>query len=240
MQMSRLHLADTEIAFETLGHAGPVIVFEAGLGQGMECWARVVQPLAAAHARLVLYDRPGIGRSGRRPDTDALMASTVADQLRSLLRAINAPPPYILVGHSLGGFYMQAFARTNPQDTAAVVLIDSASPFESPGVFGPADPPPPGSITTAEEEGFAPSAAAMLAGPPFPSVPLIVLAATDHGVTPELEALWHDVQAQTAALSPKGRLVVVDGSGHFIQGDRPEVVVEAVLDAMREASPIVL
>ena len=53
-----------------------------------------------------------------------------------------------------------------------------------------------------EEAGFAPSAAVMLAGPPFPPVPLIVLAATDHGVTPEREALWQEVQAQTAALSP--------------------------------------
>ena len=69
----------------------------------------------------------------------------------------------------------------------------------------------------------------MLAGPPFPPVPLIVLAATDHGVTPEREALWHEVQAQTAALSPRGRLQVVPGSGHFIQNDRPEVVIDAVL-----------
>ena len=71
----------------------------------------------------------------------------------------------------------------------------------------------------------------MLAGPGFPSVPLIVLAATDHGVTPELEALWQEVQARTAVLSPNGRLVVVEGSGHFIQGDRPQVVIDAVLDA---------
>ena len=41
-----------------------------------------------------------------------------------------------MVGHSLGGFYMQAFARMYPQETAAVVLIDRASPFEPPGVFG--------------------------------------------------------------------------------------------------------
>ena len=87
-----------------------------------------------------------------------------------------------------------------------------------------------------EEAGFAPSAALMLAGPPFPPVPLIVLAATDHGVTPEREALWQEVQAQTAALSPNNRLVIVPGSGHFIQSDRPQVVIDAVLEAMREAA----
>jgi hypothetical protein len=84
-----------------------------------------------------------------------------------------------------------------------------------------------------EEAGFAPSAAAMLAAPPFPPVPLIVLVATEHNVTPELEALWQEVQAQTAALSPRGRLQVVPG--HFIQNDQPELVIEVVLEAMREA-----
>jgi hypothetical protein len=65
------------------------------------------------------------------------------------------------------------------------------------------------------------SVTVMLAGPPFPLVPLIVLAATDHGATPEREALWRDVQVRTVALSPRGRLQVVHGSGHFIQNDRP-------------------
>jgi alpha-beta hydrolase superfamily lysophospholipase len=64
------------------------------------------------------------------------------------------------------------------------------------------------------------SVTVMLAGPPFPLVPLIVLAATDHGATPEREALWRD-KVRTAALSPRGRLQVVHGTGHFIQNDRP-------------------
>jgi len=62
-----------------------------------------------------------------------------------------------------------------------------------------------------------------------------VLAATDHGVTPQPEALWQDVQAQTAPLSPKGRLAIVQDSGHSIQNDRPGVVIAAVLEAMYEA-----
>ena len=233
--MSRMRIGETEIAFEKLGHAGPVIVFESGLGQDMRHWEAVAQPLAA-WARPVLYDRPGIGRSGPRDGIRALLASTVADQLHALLHAIDAPRPYILVGHSLGGFYMQAFARKYPQETAALVLVDSASPFEPPGVFSSTVPPIPESIMAIEEAGFAPSAAVMLAGPPFPPVPLIVLAATDHGVTPEREALWQQVQAQTAALSPNNRLVIVPGSGHFIQSDRPQVVIDAVLEAMREAA----
>ena len=155
--------------------------------------------------------------------------------MRALLQAADLPTPYLLVGHSLGGFYVQAFARRYPTETAAVVLVDSASPLEPPGAFGSTIQPNRGSIAAVEEAGFAPSAAAMLAGPPFPSVPLIVLVATEHDVTPELEALWQRVQAQTAALLPKGRLQIVQGAGHFIQNDRPQIVIEAVLEAMREA-----
>jgi pimeloyl-ACP methyl ester carboxylesterase len=194
----------------------------------------VAQPLAA-FAQIVLRDRPGIGRSGPRRGTEVLMANTVADELLTCLHMLDLPPPCVLVGHSLGGFYMQAFARTYPHETAAVVLIDSASPLEPPGVFGSTVPPEPGSIVAMEEAGFASSAEAMSAGPPFPPVPLIVLVATEHAVPPECEALWQKVQAQTAALSPKGQLKVVQGAGHFIQMDRPQVVIEAVRDAVRQA-----
>jgi pimeloyl-ACP methyl ester carboxylesterase len=161
--------------------------------------------------------------------------STNRSAMAAFLEAIDMPPPYVLVGHSLGGFYVQAFARRYPRETAAVVLVDSASPLEPPGAFSSTVPTTPGSIAAVEEAGFAPSAVAMLAGPPFPPVPLIVLVATDHDVTLDRERLWQEVQEQTAALSPKGLLKIVENAGHFIQNDQPQVVIEAVLEAMREA-----
>jgi pimeloyl-ACP methyl ester carboxylesterase len=232
--MRRLRIADSEIAFQTIGCSGPVIVFESGLGGDMHGWEEVARPLATC-ARVLLYDRLGIGQSGPRHGTDTLLATTVSDQLKALLQAADLPAPYVLVGHSLGGFYMQAFARQYPTDTAAVVLVDSASPLEPPGAFGSTIQPNRGSIAAVEEAGFASSAAAMLTGPPFPFVPLIVLVATEHDVTPELEALWQEVQAKTAALSPRGSLRIVKGAGHFIQNDRPQMVIEAVLEALGEA-----
>jgi pimeloyl-ACP methyl ester carboxylesterase len=222
----------TDMAVEVLGQAGPVVVFESGLGQDMRSWDEVARPLSRG-MRVVLYDRWGVGRSAARDRSVPVLASTVADQLAQLLRAINAPAPYILVGHSLGGLYVQSFARRYPHDVGAVVLIDAASPLEPPGVFVSTVPPKAGSIEAAEEAGVAPSVAEMLAGPAFPPVPLIVLAATNHGDTPEREALWHEVQARTAMLSPKGRLEVVEGAGHFIQKERPGAVISAVLEAAR-------
>lgn len=227
-------LGETRIAVEILGQSGPAVVFVSGLGEGITAWDPVSRVLSGC-ARVILYDRPGIGRSSSRTGTSALLANAAVAELADLLGAIGASPPYVMVGHSLGGFYVQAFARNRPRDVAAVVLVDSSSPFEPPGVFVPTATLAPASAAAIEHAGFRPSVAAMLAGPPFPPVPLVVLVATNHGVTPEREMLWRKVQVEVAALSPKSLLTLVDGAGHYIQNDRPQAVVDAVVLAAREA-----
>ena len=145
-----------------------------------------------------------------------------------------APPPYILVGHSLGGLYVQAYARSRPRKVAAVVLIDATTPLEPPDTFVSTVPPRAGTTAATEEAGVPGSMAALRAGPPFPPVPLIVIAASDHNDTPAREAMWQDVQAHTAMLSPRGELVSVAG-GHFVQTENPQIVVTAILDAATAA-----
>ena len=220
------------VVMQIIGH-GPVAVFESGSGVAHRNWASVAQALAPC-LTTVTYDRPGIGGSlpSRHPMAPVLAGDVAAD-LVARLRVHGLPGPYILVGHSIGGLYVQGLARNHPQMVAGVVFVDAASPFEPPGAFVATLPAKPGSVEAAEEAGVAPSVAALLAGPPFPPVPLLVIAATDHGDTPERESLWRDVQQRTAALSPKGRLVVVD-SGHFVQTDRPAAVVAAVLTVAAE------
>jgi pimeloyl-ACP methyl ester carboxylesterase len=217
-----------------IGGHGPVAVFESGMGEGQSSWTRVATALAPC-LTTVTYDRPGIGRGRPLAQSAApVLAADVARDLLARLRDHHLPGPYILVGHSLGGLYAQAFARNHPHKVAGVVLVDAASPFEPPGVFVPTVPPKPGTVEAAEEAGVGPSVSALLAGPPFPPVPLAVIAATDHGDTPQREALWRKVQEQTAAISPKGRLVVVR-SGHFVQRDQPAAVAAAILGVAKES-----
>jgi pimeloyl-ACP methyl ester carboxylesterase len=220
--------SELDLSVRVLGVSGPWVVFESGLGAGMNDWAKVA-PMLAACTRVVLYDRLGIGTSPPLDDNGPVVASAVAGRLARLLRTINATPPYILVGHSLAGLYVQSFARLYPQYVAGVVLVDAVSPLEPPGVFQSTVPPPPGSTAAAEEAGVAPSVDALLSGPSFPAVPLIVLAAASHNDTEEREALWRSIQKRTASLSPLGHMEVVKGSGHFIQNDSPQAVVRAVL-----------
>jgi alpha-beta hydrolase superfamily lysophospholipase len=205
-------IAAAQMTMKRVGGLG--IVFESGLGERIDAWEQVA-PVLAACGRVVLCDRPGIVASAPRT-RGAVLASTVADRLMSLLEAIDARAA--LHPCRLGGLYVQSFARPHP---AGVVLVDSARPFEPPGVFVLTVPPAAGSTSAAEEAGVAASVRAMLTGPPFPPVPLVVLAATNHGGASNRAISWRSVQAQTAALSPRGRLEVTEGSGHFIQNDGP-------------------
>lgn len=46
------------------------------------------------------------------------------DELEEMLADLNLAGPYVLVGHSLGAIYAQAFARENPDKTAGILLVD--------------------------------------------------------------------------------------------------------------------
>lgn len=106
------------------------VVFENGLGGQMAWWRDVLAGLSRDTTTLA-YSRPGYGQSSLT-DTprDGLH---VVEELRALLRAQGQAPPYVLVGHSLGGLYMQLFARRYPQETYALVLVDSTHPRQLEG-----------------------------------------------------------------------------------------------------------
>lgn len=218
-----------------LGDDGPVVVFEAGLGNGIASWGAVPDEVAR-FARVVLYERAGIGRSVplARPGVP-VTAAAVAGALHALLHAAGLRPPFILVGHSLGGLYVQMFARRYPAEVAGVVLLDASSP-DAPAALKTRARLEPGSAAYLEEEGIAASNRQVTQAGPFPPVPLTVIAATDHGPyfrawEPELMRL----QVQLSQLSPEARLVLATGSGHDVQADRPAAVVAAVRETVQAA-----
>lgn len=106
------------------GKGSPTIILESGLGGRMFAW-RKVQPVLARRYRVCAYSRAGIGGSSVGPmPRDAV--AIVAD-LEKLVRRAKLRPPYILVGHSLGGFTTRLFVRRNLRRTAGLVLVDPAA-----------------------------------------------------------------------------------------------------------------
>jgi pimeloyl-ACP methyl ester carboxylesterase len=108
-----------------MGEGAPVVVFDAALAGSSISWT-FVQPAVAQFARACAYDRAGFGWSegGPMPRT----AGRIAGELRQVLERAGEPPPYLLVGHSFGGFVMRVFAATYRADTAGLVLVDPAHP----------------------------------------------------------------------------------------------------------------
>jgi pimeloyl-ACP methyl ester carboxylesterase len=83
----------------------------------------LVQPGVARFTRVCSYDRAGFGWSaeGRAPRS----SQQIAEELAALLSKADVKAPYALVGHSLGGLYVRAFARKFPEQVAGMVLVDS-------------------------------------------------------------------------------------------------------------------
>jgi pimeloyl-ACP methyl ester carboxylesterase len=106
--------------------ARPTIVLEHGAFGCAADWAVVQERLAAKGLRSVAYDRAGLGHSdpGPKPrDGRAIVAD-----LAALLRELDEPAPYVLVGHSMGGLMVRLYALTHPAQTVGVVLVDAVTP----------------------------------------------------------------------------------------------------------------
>lgn len=106
--------------------ARPLIVLEHGAFGCASDWAVVQERLARKGLRSLAYDRAGLGHSDPGPiprDGHAIVAD-----LASLLRELDEPGPYVLVGHSMGGLMVRLFALTHPDRVLGVVLVDAVTP----------------------------------------------------------------------------------------------------------------
>ena len=101
----------------------PVLVFENGMGESLGSWDTVLDQLANT-APVFAYDRVGLGKSDKAYEIHT--PEQTAENLKNILTTLNIPPPYVLVGHSLGGVYIRGFAGLYPDDVAGLVFVDPA------------------------------------------------------------------------------------------------------------------
>lgn len=119
----RIAIGGRRIWTHKAGHRDPAVIFVPGAGSfGLDF--ALVQERVAAFATAILYDRAGTGWSedAGLPRT----ATEATDELRAVLQATAGPGPYVLVGHSLGGAYVQRYAQRFPDEVAGLVLLDPA------------------------------------------------------------------------------------------------------------------
>lgn len=107
------------------GSGTPTVVLDAGLGSSSLVWARV-QPMAAKDTRVCSYDRAGYGWSQATVSQPPRTSAVIAAELHGLLHNAGITPPYVLVGHSFGGWNVRVFADRYPDEVAGLVLVDAS------------------------------------------------------------------------------------------------------------------
>jgi pimeloyl-ACP methyl ester carboxylesterase len=103
------------------GQGSPTVIFESNGGIPGYRWVRM-QREVAKFTRACWYDRAGLGWSDPGPFPNH--SDSVAHDLHDLLAAAKVSPPYILVGHALGGFHVRVFRSYYPAEVAGLVLVD--------------------------------------------------------------------------------------------------------------------
>jgi Serine aminopeptidase, S33 len=235
------------------GTGSPTVVFEEGgpddVGASTKVGAPGFADEIAGLTRFCAYDRASQVSSDTAPAGPRTFRDSAAD-LHALLRSPELACPCVLVGESMGGAITLILAATHPEDIAGLVLLD---------------PPPPGFIDRfldlapagSDEAGWAngvpnPENFDIVASfrqvetPALPaSVPVVVLT-HDVGDPPpcfpcspgypagELEVWWQEAQAALAE-ALHGKLMVAEGSSHYIETDRPDLIVAVTRDVVNAA-----
>jgi pimeloyl-ACP methyl ester carboxylesterase len=276
------------------GQGGPTVVMESGNGNFSLNWGRVPREVAK-FTRVCTYDRAGLGWSDRSPQPRT--AHNLVEDLHRLLERSGVGPPYVLVGHSLGGMLIRLYAHEHPDQIAGLILVDPSheeqllrtpeaiqrlarkadkmmsgvlrvmqlliasgtlalvpklfprqmlimSTEEDRAAFRGVVSADVKNLATMQEEiavaadHFAAVRAAQITT--LGDIPLIVLS---HGktqqmaglsteVSREFEQIWQQMQSELAAQSACGKRIVAETSGHYVQFDQPELVIDAIREVV--------
>ena len=108
-----------------VGQGSPTAVLDAGSGGMSADWVWVQREVSDT-TRVCAYDRAGMGWSEMGPEPRD--AKQISSELHTLLTKAGIEGPYVLVGHSFGGLYMQTYAARYPDEVAGVALVESSHP----------------------------------------------------------------------------------------------------------------
>jgi pimeloyl-ACP methyl ester carboxylesterase len=240
------------------GSGQPTVVIEPPFGGNAAAWRPIAQAMAE-DTTVVTYDRAPYGASS--PARDGRTPGEIAADLDGVLQSLGVTGPLVLVGHSLGGIYIRAYAARHLDQVAGVVLVESSHESQRPVLaarFTPRDrllvalTVPQIIVRSKQWRGGADrrsnireyrmfkrlgAADQALARGGLVGRPLIVLTrgpGDRPGAGPLWQA-WYGLQQDLAQLSGNTRHVVSDSPDHYLNQGDPELVITAIADVVRSA-----
>jgi len=123
-----LNQEDVEISSATIsvrdqGVGCPAVIIIIGMATEKDDY-RGLQKSIAKYTRVLSYDRPGLGASSQNSEPRTF--DIFAKDLDELLQVKGIPPPYILVGHSMGGLFIRYYADLHAESIAGLVFLDTS------------------------------------------------------------------------------------------------------------------
>jgi pimeloyl-ACP methyl ester carboxylesterase len=228
-----------------VGAGATTVLLISGFNDGGDSWGEIESALAH-QARVCSYARFGTGASD--PPTQTQTFATSARDLHALLAEIGQQGPYVVVGHSYGGGQAVTFASRYRTEVDGLVLLDATPPgwiaagcavpddgTEAAASFRDRCPDPADPADNPERMDEDAAFAGLSAIESLDALPLAVVTAADHpfpglepSATARLNDVWDAGQEGWLSLSSEAHLVSVDNTGHYIQLDRPDVVLSEI------------
>ncbi|MFT4414337.1 alpha/beta fold hydrolase [Fredinandcohnia humi] len=234
-----------KLQYNVSGNGKPNIVLINGGSGPIEGWMKILQKIAESSS-VFSYNRFGVAGSDKpKEPQDGL---TIVSTLREALTIAGFEPPFLLVGHSLGGLYANLYARLYPNEVAGIVFLESSHPRD---------------VSLAEYQGKTVKAINKIFTmfntlsshkqfnevhfvketvnqinqlDAFPEIPVFVLTGgqINRMMPEEVRKKRVENQLELLSLSRNSKHIVAEKSGHFPQLTEPTVVIHTIMACIKE------
>ena len=216
-------------------HSEYTIILEAGVGDDMFSWRTIFKQLTQKNT-VFAYNR--IPHNFTKASIYKGDGKTKAENLKQLLISANVAPPYLLVGHSLGGSFMELFTRMFPEEVTGLVLLDSrasnfsaicqayqASFCQPPNLLKAFLP----KIARKEIDDENATMSQIKSITEFPQIPVAIVT----GMKKEMEGekftkAWLESQMSLKKLSTNHKHFICKDCGHYVHHDNADMVLTAI------------